>query len=259
MYRLMNADMFTFLVGPDKTAIRVHKNIFQDLSAPLHALINGEMKEAMTESCELTALEPEIFMALVEYAYRGYLFDSATAFLNKYTFQHDTEADLERFANCKPDFKSARAQGITWGHFFSLGKRIPSTMRLFKNLPHKKQDAYTKSLEHPAAYFFYTKLAAISQMYLLSELELEASRMLHFLLRTVISTSSPPGTLLELLMYVNSDVDVLPSIREMVFLWFASTGPSWHNCKGYNELLENDPQLTLEIYFLSIDPKYYGV
>ena len=213
--------------------------------------MNGKMKEAETGVCELSSLVPEVFMALVEYAYRGYLLDSARAFSRKFG---KIEGDLGEIADRVPIFDYVRCTEALWEQFRDLKRIDPLTMKIFGNVPKDSQDIHNKTWQYQSAYLFYAKVATMAHMYLMSELTLEASGVLHHLLKKVMCRSGPPGTLLKLLTYVNSDVDVLPAVRQTVMSWFASTGPAWHHCKRYRELLENDPELALEIYFLTTVP-----
>ena len=54
--RVMQSPQFTFLVGKDRTPIKIHAGVVEGLSHPLYAMINnGQMKESVSQIAELAA------------------------------------------------------------------------------------------------------------------------------------------------------------------------------------------------------------
>jgi hypothetical protein len=68
---MLLSPQFTFLLGEDRTPVTVHASVMASLSGPFDRLINGPMKEAQEKCAELPHVEKEIFLRLIEFAYRG--------------------------------------------------------------------------------------------------------------------------------------------------------------------------------------------
>jgi hypothetical protein len=62
---------FTFLLGENREPVTVHAGVISALSEPFDRLINGPMKEAQEKCAELPHIDRDVFLGLVEYAYRG--------------------------------------------------------------------------------------------------------------------------------------------------------------------------------------------
>lgn len=72
MHRLMNDDIFTFIVGPQRAVIRVHVSILKTISEPLaYMMTNGKMDESLKREAILADNDPEVFAHLLKFAYRG--------------------------------------------------------------------------------------------------------------------------------------------------------------------------------------------
>ena len=263
MYRMITQDMFAFFIGPEKTAINVHRNCFQHISEPLHTRMNGSILADQTRYCELSYIEPEIFMALAEYAYRGYLIDSIAAFASRHGGPDPDKEDKLRIGVAHaPHLREIFARNTpAKERFHILGRKQPYEMNIVQKLPSNREADLNKLLEHQSSYLFYAKVATAAQIYEIVELEFEALGLLHFLLKTALIASLAPRTVLELLKYVTSAPEAPKApeaLREIVVGWFAATGISWPDGEEYHAILQENEDLTLELLILSTDPKYYS-
>ncbi|KAI4663901.1 uncharacterized protein J4E88_010751 [Alternaria novae-zelandiae] len=68
---MLSSAQFTFLLGDTREPVTVHAGIMSKVSEPLDRLINGSMKEAQEKCAALPHVDREIFLGLVEYAYRS--------------------------------------------------------------------------------------------------------------------------------------------------------------------------------------------
>jgi hypothetical protein len=63
--------LFTFVVGPEKKAITLHAEAIAKQSPALHALINGNMKEADAGETPFDDVSEETFIRFSQCAYSG--------------------------------------------------------------------------------------------------------------------------------------------------------------------------------------------
>ena len=68
---MLSSAQFTFLLGDTREPVTVHAGIVSKVSEPLDRLINGSMKEAKEKCAALPHVDREVFLGLVEYAYRS--------------------------------------------------------------------------------------------------------------------------------------------------------------------------------------------
>ncbi|KAI4703504.1 hypothetical protein J4E89_010080 [Alternaria sp. Ai002NY15] len=68
---MLSSAQFTFLLGATREPVTVHAGIMSEVSEPLDRLINGPMKEAREKCAALPHVERDVFLSLVEYAYRS--------------------------------------------------------------------------------------------------------------------------------------------------------------------------------------------
>ncbi|KAI4653449.1 hypothetical protein J4E93_001215 [Alternaria ventricosa] len=68
---MLSSTQFTFLLGDTREPVTVHAGVMSQVSEPLDRLINGSMKEAQEKCAALPHVDREVFLGLVEYAYRG--------------------------------------------------------------------------------------------------------------------------------------------------------------------------------------------
>ncbi|KAI4702898.1 hypothetical protein J4E81_001771 [Alternaria sp. BMP 2799] len=68
---MLSSAQFTFLLGATREPVTVHAGIMSKVSEPLDRLINGSMKEAQEKCAALPHVDREVFLGLVEYAYRS--------------------------------------------------------------------------------------------------------------------------------------------------------------------------------------------
>jgi len=68
---MLSSAQFTFLLGDTREPVTVHAGIISEVSEPLDRLINGPMKEAHEKCAALPHVDREVFLGLVEYAYRN--------------------------------------------------------------------------------------------------------------------------------------------------------------------------------------------
>jgi len=68
---MLSSAQFTFLLGDTREPVTVHAGIMSEVSEPLDRLINGSMKEAQENCAALSHVDREVFLGLVEYAYRS--------------------------------------------------------------------------------------------------------------------------------------------------------------------------------------------
>lgn len=70
MYRIIQSDLFTFCIGPEKKPFVVHSKAIAETSPYFDRLVNGGLNEAQVRSAELEDVDPETFVRFLEYAYR---------------------------------------------------------------------------------------------------------------------------------------------------------------------------------------------
>lgn len=91
-FRLLDDEIFIFLIGPAKRVFRVHVSAFKRISEPLaYMMTNGKMKESLEKEAVLDDIEPIAFAHLAKFAYFGF---SGAAGL--------TNANASASANAKP-------------------------------------------------------------------------------------------------------------------------------------------------------------
>ena len=69
--RVIRSPEFHFLIGHDQRKLTIHAGLVHNLSAPLNALMNGSMKEALCRTATIDDVEEDTFIAFCEFAYRG--------------------------------------------------------------------------------------------------------------------------------------------------------------------------------------------
>jgi hypothetical protein len=69
--RVIRSPEFHFLIGHDQRKLTIHAGLVRNLSAPLDALMNGSMKEAVCRTATIDDVEEDTFIAFREFAYRG--------------------------------------------------------------------------------------------------------------------------------------------------------------------------------------------
>jgi hypothetical protein len=69
--RLLQTDMFKFLVGPEGKAFYIHRSIVAELSKSLKALVSNGMKESQEGCADWKQVDEDIFLRFAQYAYTG--------------------------------------------------------------------------------------------------------------------------------------------------------------------------------------------
>lgn len=69
-HRLIQSDLFTFLIGEEKSRFVVHSKAISDTSPVFDCLVNGGLKECHDRVAEIEDVDPETFTRFLEYAYR---------------------------------------------------------------------------------------------------------------------------------------------------------------------------------------------
>jgi hypothetical protein len=68
--RLRKSDVFSFSVGTQKEVFKIHSGLIQDLSKPLHSLVNNKFfKESQERQGYLPEEDTEVFALFMEWAY----------------------------------------------------------------------------------------------------------------------------------------------------------------------------------------------
>ncbi|KAI4941927.1 hypothetical protein J4E91_010477 [Alternaria rosae] len=70
-FRLLSSPQFTFFVGEERAPVVAHAQVMASLSKPFDRLINGSMRESEEKCAALPEVEKNIFLRLVEFAYRS--------------------------------------------------------------------------------------------------------------------------------------------------------------------------------------------
>ena len=65
-------DIFTLIVGKEKADFRVHFHMIGVQSNALHAMMNGQMSEAMDVRAELTDVSAATIERFCQYVYTGH-------------------------------------------------------------------------------------------------------------------------------------------------------------------------------------------
>ncbi|KAH6878494.1 hypothetical protein BKA58DRAFT_96730 [Alternaria rosae] len=68
---LLSSPQFTFFVGEERAPVVAHAQVMASLSKPFDRLINGSMRESEEKCAALPEVEKNIFLRLVEFAYRS--------------------------------------------------------------------------------------------------------------------------------------------------------------------------------------------
>ena len=68
---VFTSKLFTFVIGPEKKAITLHAEAIAKQSPALHALINGNMKEADSGETTFDDVSEETFIRFCQFAYSG--------------------------------------------------------------------------------------------------------------------------------------------------------------------------------------------
>lgn len=98
-HRLLDDDIFTFLVGPNKRAFRIHVSALSRISEPLaHMMTDGNMKESIEKEAVLDDIEPVAFARLAKFAYFG-VYGIADAVSTKCT---PATSDSPKGETCRP-------------------------------------------------------------------------------------------------------------------------------------------------------------
>ena len=69
-HSIIQSDMFTFLVGEEKSSFVVHSKAIAGTSPVFDRLVNGGLKESQDRVAEIEDIDPETFTRFLEYAYR---------------------------------------------------------------------------------------------------------------------------------------------------------------------------------------------
>lgn len=67
---MIQSDLFTFIIGKERTPFVVHSNVIAATSDTFRALIRGGLSESKARCAELIDVEPDDFVRFLEYAYR---------------------------------------------------------------------------------------------------------------------------------------------------------------------------------------------
>lgn len=68
---MMEGGTFTFIVGPEKAPLEIHKALVADLSKPLEKLMTNGMQESVEGKATLEGVLVQTFTLFAEYAYNG--------------------------------------------------------------------------------------------------------------------------------------------------------------------------------------------
>lgn len=72
LYRAIQGDVFTFLIGPDLQRFEIHSSLVSRYSKPLERMMNNVvMNESLDRAAVLNDIEPETFIHFAEFCYKG--------------------------------------------------------------------------------------------------------------------------------------------------------------------------------------------
>ncbi|KAI1493515.1 hypothetical protein F5X96DRAFT_185450 [Biscogniauxia mediterranea] len=81
--QIMASRPFRIIVGADKKEFMIHADLLSNLSKPLGALVNNQMKESNTGVAEWPEVEEETFVCFCQFAYTGGYDEPVSAMLPK--------------------------------------------------------------------------------------------------------------------------------------------------------------------------------
>lgn len=102
---MITSKLFRFLVGSERKEFTVHSHAVSRLSNPLNSLINGDMTEAREGIVVWDDMEPDTFVRVLEFAYRG---DYTTPKLEpraepyRHTYEQLSPSDQEKLKSISP-------------------------------------------------------------------------------------------------------------------------------------------------------------
>jgi hypothetical protein len=264
--RTLLSPQFTFLLGENREPVTVHAGAISALSKPFDRLINSPMKEAQEKCAELPHIDRDVFLGLVEYAYRG----NYTALSCEIDPEVELDSDDEVFDS--EIYNVERTRHLEW----PAPEDYPTPRECFVKKPPavppytpfpniaatvpSVQHVGDRTLEHKDVFLFNAKMFCLADYYIIPALKTLALHKLHEVLKQCMdydSISNPwrVAEVVALIAYAydnknsrdHSSVTKRSPLREEVlgyvmthlaFLWFQP---------AFRELLSSEGQLSIDV------------
>ncbi|PLB48639.1 hypothetical protein P170DRAFT_425677 [Aspergillus steynii IBT 23096] len=240
---ICRSSQFTFLVGKQRTPIKVHSAVFKECSRPLAALINnGIMKESTDRVAVLADVDPEVFTAVCEYAYTGSY---------KSPSLDPADNQVMRLLSSALDEIMASLPTLATQSYNLLAE--PGTARYVercKTLSSKLSDLRTAlSVNGVACALFHAKLYIFATKYLVEELrQLSLRSIYQDLTRYFFSTDE----ICDLLEYVyrhtgSVEHDGRSSLRRMLIRYVAVRMWRYSSDKRFSDMLQSNGEIGADL------------
>ncbi|KAI4606543.1 hypothetical protein J4E80_010079 [Alternaria sp. BMP 0032] len=202
---MLSSSQFTFLLGDTREAVTVHAGIMSKVSEPLDRLINGSMKEAQEKCAALPHVDREVFLGLVEYAYRSDYNVLPCEIDPDIKVDSHVEVDMEARSreildNWVPTISEEDyAKATTPEHMWHMPHFYPTPYQRFivkdecpcyygedwdEVAPHmKEQHVGQINYEHKDVFLFHAKMYCLADYYLIPALKELAISKLHVALQ----------------------------------------------------------------------------